>query len=180
MGATLLALGMLASGAQAAESAKAGTRQAAVPLDAACKGKPGKVDSAGFVRIGGIEQWVTAKGDSCATPVILFISGGPGNPLSPLSDTMYGAWSKDFIVVQWDQRGAGMTYGRNPPAEGETLTIERMAKDGNELAEYLAHRYGKRKVILWGSSWGSILGVYMAKARPDLFYAYVGTSQVVN
>jgi pimeloyl-ACP methyl ester carboxylesterase len=180
VGATLLALGMLASGAQAAESAKAGTRQAAVPLDTACKGKPGKVDSAGFVRIGGIEQWVTAKGDSCANPVILFISGGPGNPLSPLSDTMYGAWSKDFIVVQWDQRGAGMTYGRNPPAEGETLTIERMAKDGNELAEYLALRYGKRKVILWGSSWGSILGVYMAKARPDLFYAYVGTSQVVN
>ena len=31
-----------------------------------------------------------------------------------------------------------------------------------------------------GSSWGSILGTHMAKARPDLFHAYVGTAQVVN
>ncbi|WP_413626470.1 alpha/beta fold hydrolase [Luteibacter sp. Lutesp34] len=177
--ATLWALAVATPYAQAAADNVAGSH-AGVTLDPACKGTPGKVESAGFVHIGGIEQWVTAKGDSCANPVILFISGGPGNPLSPLSDSMYGSWSRDFIVVQWDQRGAGMTYGRSPPAEGETLTIERMAKDGNELADYLTKRYGKRKVILWGSSWGSILGVYMAKTRPDLFYAYVGTSQVVD
>jgi len=149
-------------------------------LSPSCKGKPSKVDDSGFVTIGGIEQWVTAKGDSCANPVLLFISGGPGNPLSGLSDSIYGAGERDFIVVQWDQRGSGMTYGRSPPAEGEKLTIDRMAKDGNELAAYLAKRYGKRKVILWGSSWGSILAVHMVKANPDLFYAYVGTSQLVN
>jgi pimeloyl-ACP methyl ester carboxylesterase len=139
-----------------------------------------KVDDSGFVTIGGIEQWVTAKGDSYANPVLLFISGGPGNPLSGLSDSIYGAGERDFIVVQWDQRGSGMTYGRSPPAPDEKLTIERMAQDGNELAAYLAKKYGKRKVILWGSSWGSILAVYMVKAHPELFYAYVGTSQVVN
>ncbi len=31
-----------------------------------------------------------------------------------------------------------------------------------------------------GGSWGSVLGVHMAHARPDLFYAYVGMAQVVN
>jgi pimeloyl-ACP methyl ester carboxylesterase len=149
-------------------------------LSPSCKGKPAKVDDSGFVVIGGIEQWVTAKGDSCANPVLLFISGGPGNPLSGLSDSIYGAGERDFIVVQWDQRGSGMTYGRSPPAPDEKLTVERMAQDGNELAAYLAKRYGKRKVILWGSSWGSILAVHMAKAHPELFYAYVGTSLVVN
>jgi pimeloyl-ACP methyl ester carboxylesterase len=158
--------------------ARSPTRDAG--LSPSCKGKPSKVDDSGFVTIGGIEQWVTAKGDSCANPVLLFISGGPGNPLSGLSDSIYGAGERDFIVVQWDQRGSGMTYGRSPPAEGEKLTIDRMAKDGNELAANLAKRYGKRKVILWGSSWGSILAVHMVKANPDLFYAYVGTSQLVN
>lgn len=138
------------------------------------------MDESGFVSIGGIDQWVTAKGDSCANDIVLFVSGGPGNPLSGLSDAMYGAWAKDFIIVQWDQRGAGMTYGRSPPAPGETLTVERMAADGNEVAAYVAKRYGKKKVILWGSSWGSILAVHMAKSHPELFYAYVGTSQVVN
>ncbi|WP_426286603.1 alpha/beta fold hydrolase [Luteibacter sp. E-22] len=149
-------------------------------LSPSCGSKPAKVDESRFVVIGGIEQWVTAKGDSCASPILLFISGGPGNPLSGLSDSIYGAGERDFIVVQWDQRGAGMTYGRSPPAPGEKLTIERMTQDGNELAAYLAKRYGKRKVILWGSSWGSILAVHMIKAHPELFYAYVGTSQIVN
>lgn len=151
-----------------------------VTVSPSCTGTPGKVDDSGFVSIGGIEQWVTAKGDSCASPVLFFISGGPGNPLSGLSDSIYGDGQRDFIVVQWDQRGAGMTYGRSPPAADEKLTIERMTQDGNELAAYLAKRYGKRKVILWGSSWGSILAVHMAKAHPELFYAYVGTSQLVN
>ena len=145
-----------------------------------CASPTQKIDEKGFVLIGGIEQWVTVKGDSCANPVILFISGGPGNPLSPYSDAIYGAWSKDFTLVQWDQRGAGMTYGRSPPAEDSVLTIQQMRDDGNELAAYLAHRYGKQKVILWGSSWGSILGVHMVKTRPELFYAYLGTSQLVS
>jgi pimeloyl-ACP methyl ester carboxylesterase len=145
-----------------------------------CASAVAPVDEKGFVAIGGIEQWVTVKGDSCANPVVLFISGGPGNPLSPYSDAVYGSWAKDFTLVQWDQRGAGMTYGRNPPAAGEALTIERMSEDGIELASYLVHRFGKQKVILWGSSWGSILGVHMAKAHPELFHAYLGTSQLVD
>ena len=38
----------------------------------------------------------------------------------------------------------------------------------------------KGRVILLGVSWGSVLGVHMVKARPDLFHAYVGTGQVVS
>jgi pimeloyl-ACP methyl ester carboxylesterase len=36
------------------------------------------------------------------------------------------------------------------------------------------------KIIIEGGSWGSILGIHMAHARPDLFYAYVGVAQLVN
>ncbi|WP_426700123.1 alpha/beta hydrolase [Rhodanobacter sp. Col0626] len=149
-------------------------------ISPACTSAPTRLDEKGFVTIGGIEQWITVKGDSCANPVILFISGGPGNPLSGLSDAVYGAWSKDFTLVQWDQRGAGKTFGRSPPAAGAVLTIEQMRDDGNELAAYIAHCYGKKKVILWGSSWGSVLAVHMAKSHPELFYAYLGTSQLVS
>ena len=149
-------------------------------ISPACTPAPAKLDEKGFVSIGGIEQWITVKGDSCANPVILFISGGPGNPLSPYSDAVYGAWAKDFTLVQWDQRGAGKTFGRSPPAPDATLTIEQMRDDGNELAAYVTHRYGKQKVILWGSSWGSVLAVHMAKVHPELFYAYLGTSQLVS
>jgi pimeloyl-ACP methyl ester carboxylesterase len=49
-----------------------------------------------------------------------------------------------------------------------------------EVTEFLRRRLHKDRVILLGWSWGSILGIEMAKGRPDLFYAYVGTGQIVN
>jgi pimeloyl-ACP methyl ester carboxylesterase len=55
-----------------------------------------------------------------------------------------------------------------------------MTDDGIEVAEFLAKHLDKRKIIIVGGSWGSILGIHMAHARPDLFYAYVGLAQIVN
>lgn len=138
------------------------------------------VHEAGFVRIGGIDQWVTIKGDDRSKPVILIAHGGPGNPMTPYAHPYFEAWEKDFVIVQWDQRGAGMTYGRNPPAEGEHLSVEQLRDDGIEVATYAARHLGKPKVILMGGSWSSILGTHMAKARPDLFYAYVGSSHLAR
>lgn len=55
-----------------------------------------------------------------------------------------------------------------------------MTTDGIALSEYLIQHLRKQKIILSGTSWGSVLGVKMATKRPDLFYAYVGHSQIVN
>ena len=137
----------------------------------------------GFLLIGGIEQWVTVKGDDCANPVILLVHGGPGNPTTLYDNAPYHAWEKDFTLVQWDQRGAGRTYGRNPvipETPDPILTIERMAADGTELAAYMVTHLKTKKIILFGGSWGSVLAVHMAKSRPDLFAAYVGTGQLVS
>ncbi|MXV51948.1 alpha/beta fold hydrolase [Pedobacter sp. HMF7647] len=139
-----------------------------------------------FIEINGIDEWVTIKGNS-AKPVILFIHGGPGSTMSPYSDAVYGGWEKDFVIVQWDQRGAGRTFGRNAPEElspaylqAHPLTVDQITADGIQLAEYLTKYLHKNKVILFGTSWGSIIGAKMALKRPDLFYAYIGHSQVVN
>ena len=148
--------------------------------DTVCTATDKAVDEKGFVRIGGIEQWVRIKGASCAKPVIVVVHGGPGNPNTPLADNLYKAWEKDYTMVQWDQRGAGMTFGRNPVTDDEPLVPERLRDDGVEVARYAAKRYGKRKVILMGGSWGSVIGTYMAKSNPELFCAYVSTAQVVN
>lgn len=138
------------------------------------------VNEAKFVRIGGIEQWITIKGRDSANPVLLFLHGGPGDALSPVADSLFAEWDKDFTLVQWDQRGAGRTYGKNGPGIDASMTMERMTQDGIEVAEYLTRHLGKKKVILTGGSWGSILGIYMVHSRPDLFSAYVGQAQLVN
>lgn len=139
-----------------------------------------------FVLINGIKQWVTIKGES-SKPVILFLHGGPGSPISPYSDNLYKNWEKDFIIVQWDQRGTGKTFGLTAPSEltpeylrANPLTLEQMISDGIELSEYLVKHLGKKKIILFGTSWGSALGVKMATHRPELYYAYVGHSQIVD
>ena len=48
------------------------------------------------------------------------------------------------------------------------------------MAEHLKATYGKRKLILMGHSWGTIVGMRAALKRPDLFHAYVGIGQVLN
>jgi pimeloyl-ACP methyl ester carboxylesterase len=55
-----------------------------------------------------------------------------------------------------------------------------MTNDGIELSEYLLKHLGKQKIILFGTSWGSALGVKIVTKRPELFYAYIGHSQIVN
>ncbi|WP_242927593.1 alpha/beta hydrolase [Pontibacter vulgaris] len=149
--------------------------------------QPKAINEAGFIPIGGIEQWVTISGEDRSKPVVLFLHGGPGSTMSQYDDAAYGHWEKDFVLVYWDQRGAGRTFGRNAPEVvtedywiENPLTVEQMTADGIELSEYLIKHLGKKKIILVGTSWGSILGANMALSRPDLFSAYVGHSQVVN
>ncbi|WP_162426990.1 alpha/beta fold hydrolase [Pontibacter pudoricolor] len=140
-----------------------------------------------FVTIGGIEQWITISGDDKSKPVILFLHGGPGSTMSQYDDAIYGHWKKDFVLVNWDQRGAGRTFGRNTPSPvtedywiENPLTVEQFVTDGIEVSEYVRKRLGKHKIILIGTSWGSIVGANMALSRPDLFTAYIGHSQVVE
>jgi pimeloyl-ACP methyl ester carboxylesterase len=136
------------------------------------------VDESSFQPIGGIDQWLSIRGADARNPVILVVHGGPGESQWPVAD-MYRSWETAFTVVQWDQRGAGHTYGRYG-AKTPEVTLERIANDGIEVAQYLLRRLHKSKIIVLGHSWGSIVGVRMMQLRPGLFAAYVGTGQVAS
>ena len=138
------------------------------------------IDEASYVPIGGIEQWVTIRGQDRAAPVLLFLHGGPGDVTNSWSFIMFAPWETHFTVVQWDQRGAGRTLRETGQAVAPTMTLDRMTQDGIELAEYLRKHLGKDKVIIVAHSFGTILGMRMVRATPDLFYAYVGTGQVAD
>jgi pimeloyl-ACP methyl ester carboxylesterase len=136
---------------------------------------PRGIDEAMFVRIGGIDQWIGIRGRDRDNPVLLNLHGGPGLAL----DVRPQGWEDRFTVVQWDQRGAGRTYIRNPkPAAG--LDIPRMTADGLAVAQFVRTRLHKKKVVLVANSWGTVLGLSMVRARPDLFSAYVGSGDLVD
>lgn len=155
---------------------------AAAPGAPACAaGQPVREER--YLTIGGIAQWVVLKGDDCRNPVLLVVHGGPGNPLSPYLDGLYAGWDKHFTLATWDQRGAGRSFTRNPVAPDTTeqlLSVGLLAADGVDFAAWTAQRLGKRRVILFGGSWGSALAVHMARLRPGLFGAYVGAGQMVS
>ena len=138
------------------------------------------VDEETWIRLGGIDQWVTIRGRDLENPLLLVLHGGPGFAMGPLAHKAFAGWDAHFTVINWDQRGAGRTFGRNGKAGSGQLTIGRMVVDGIDLAEALRRRFPDRPLILLGWSWGSVLGIEMIRARPDLFAAYVGTGQVVD
>lgn len=100
-----------------------------VPNDA-CRVPQKPVDESGLVEIGGIQQWVVIEGQDCGNPVILIVHGGPGNSNTPFAHSLFGSWTRNFTVVQWDQRGSGKTYAASKPDESDVLTMERLTKDG--------------------------------------------------
>lgn len=141
--------------------------------------KPSRQNAAaGFVPIGGIEQWISIRGRDRSRPVILYLHGGPGAAQS-LFVSRFASWEERYTVVQWDQRGAGKTFGRHGAATPE-MTLDRMALDTVEVAEYLLNRLRLKKLILVGHSWGATLGLNAVQLRPDLFHAFVGTGQPVS
>jgi pimeloyl-ACP methyl ester carboxylesterase len=139
---------------------------------------PNGIDEGKYLNVGGIEQWVTIRGDDRANPVVLILHGGPGDATNPWGYAGFRAWLKTYTVVQWDQRGTGRTLGRNGRDSAAALTIDRLVQDGLELSNLLRASLGKDRIILVGHSFGTVIGVLMAKAKPDLFTAYVGTGQV--
>ena len=66
------------------------------------------------------------------------------------------------------------------PCYNEADNVETLRDDGIEVANYVRQHLGQQKLILMGGSWSSILGTHMAKARPDLFHAYVGSSHLAR
>ncbi len=137
----------------------------------------GSVAELATVPIGGHDQTMMIRGRSVDAPVLLYLTGGPGG-------TDIGAMRRDvgleqdFVVVTWDQRGAGKSYWALDPTD--TFTLDQMVADTIELTNHLRDRFGQEKVYLVGQSWGSTLGVLAAQQRPDLYHAFVGVGQMVS
>lgn len=132
-----------------------------------------------FVRIGGIEQWISIRGEDKDNPVLFIVHGGPGSCYSIFTPHLR-TWEKHFIIVQWDQRGAGKTFAKTGRRSSGTISMERLTSDGIEVSEYLRAHLHKDKLFLLASSMGSTFGMEIARSRPDLFYAYIGTDQNVG
>ena len=112
-------------------------------------------------------------------PVLLFISGGPGVPEVWLNEAYSEKYPNNiaqyFTVCYWDYLGEGISY--DSKISPESITIEQLASDAHEVAEYLKSKYKKEKIYLMAHSSGTNLGLYLAQTNSEDFYCYFGMGQ---
>jgi pimeloyl-ACP methyl ester carboxylesterase len=87
------------------------------------------------IAIGGVQQWVSVRGDDPSAPVLLFLHGGPGGSEYGPRHKYLRALERRWRVVDWDQRGAGRSFRGNEDAT--VLTLDRLVLDGVELVEWI-------------------------------------------
>ena len=154
-------------------------RPASVPAVTDANGQPidGSIAEITPIQLGGYEQWIEIRWASPDNPVILYLNGGPGQSDLALSRALLEPLHQDFTVVGWDQRGAGKSYAS---LDAETLTLESIVNDTIDLTNYLRDRFGQEKIFLLTESWGSVPGILAVQQQPELYYAYLGSGQMVN
>jgi pimeloyl-ACP methyl ester carboxylesterase len=136
----------------------------------------GSIAEVAYPTLGGVRQYVLIRGENVSNPPLIVLHGGPG-----FSDTTFmrhfnASLEKKFTVVYWDQRGTGKSYSRKIPRS--SMTVERFVADLDELVDFVRGRTGASQVILFGHSWGSVLGPLYASRFPAKVSAYVASGQM--
>ncbi|MCI4317180.1 MAG: alpha/beta hydrolase, partial [Thermoplasmata archaeon] len=139
---------------------------------------PGTIASLETVTLGGWPQAVLMRGADETRPVLLYLHGGPGDAEIWTARRRQAELERAFIVANWDQRGAGLSYGPGLPRE--SMTVDQLVSDTVELSRWLAQRFQRERIVLMGHSWGTILGLLAARRAPELYQAYIGIGQVVE
>src|SRR6516225_3249856 len=71
---------------------------------------PESIASLEQVSLSGGQQYILIRGKYKQNPILLFLHGGPGMPTMYLAHNFQHDLERDFVVVQWDRRGAGKSY----------------------------------------------------------------------
>jgi len=97
----------------------------------------------------------------CGNPdgkTVFTLHGGPGGASSPYMRRFFNP--EKFHIIQHDQRGSGKS---KPFAEIRENTTQHLIEDIEQLRKHLK----LDKIILFGGSWGSTLGLAYAEAYPE-------------
>lgn len=136
------------------------------------------IESLRSVTIGGVKQWLHIRGRNKDNPLLLFVHGGPGWTHIGWYDAIQRPWEDYFTVVQWDQRQAGKSY-QPLKSIGDSLSHQQYLSDTAEVIAYLRKEFNQEKIFLMGTSYGTYLGMHIAKHYPQWLHAYIGVGQVV-
>lgn len=130
------------------------------------------------VMIGDVKQWIYIRGQNRYHPVLLMIHGGPGTAQIGFIRKFQSELEQHFVVVQWDQRGAGLSYSRD--ILSKSMNIDQLVDDTIDVTTYVLNHLNQQQLYLVGHSWGTILSMLALTRAPELYTRYFGISQVTH
>lgn len=128
-----------------------------------------------FITIDGHKHGMIIEGGNPENPVLLFLHGGPGYPQYPMIKASGLEWADDVTVCYWEQRGAGMSF--DAKTQGK-LSLEVYIQDILAVTKFLKNEFNKEKILLFGHSWGTLIGSIAASKYPEHYHAYIGAGQL--
>lgn len=124
------------------------------------------------------ELYYSITSSNNENPLLLYLHGGPGDACIPLTEKYNSDLGENFIFVNLEQRGCGLSYYKFNPEE--KLNIDTMVEDIHSFVLFLLDKFRKKQLILVGHSGGTVLGIYFIRKYPEYISHYVGIGQVVN
>jgi proline iminopeptidase len=118
----------------------------------------------GYLRVSDLHEiYYELCGNPQGRPVFV-LHGGPGGGCSPRMRRYFDP--ARYLIVLHDQRGAGRS---RPVAETRENTTQHLVED----IERLRRKLNLGKIVIFGGSWGSTLGLAYAQTYPDHVSAMV-------
>ena len=128
--------------------------------------------------LGGYQQKVMIEGKSKDSPIVITLHGGPGTPI-PFSvgcRGLFPVFTDEFIMVYWDQLGCGI----NNHVIDDTFSIDSFVQMTEELLEQIKIKFPNNKIMIFSTSWGSILSVKLLEKNPNAVDGVIACGQIVK
>lgn len=128
--------------------------------------------------LGGHEQKVLVEGKSKELPVVITLHGGPGTPI-PFSvgcRGLFPEFTDKFIMVYWDQLGCGI----NNYKIDDSFKIETFVTMTIDLLENIKKLFPDNKILIFSTSWGSVLSALVSTKMPEDIDGIVVSGQIVK
>ncbi len=128
--------------------------------------------------LGGYPQKVLIEGKSKNYPVVITLHGGPGTPI-PFSvgcRGLFPVFTDKFIMVYWDQLGCGI----NNHIIDDTFSIDSFVQMTEELIEQIKVKFPNNKIMIFSTSWGSILSAKLLEKNAHAVDAVIACGQIVK
>ena len=137
-----------------------------------------EISEVATLTLGGYQQKVLIEGKSRSLPVLVFLHGGPGSPV-PFgvgSRGLYPEFTDRFVMVYWDQLGSGI----NNRVIDDSFCIQNFVDMTVDLVREMKKRFPENRLILFGTSWGSVLTLKAAGRLGSEIDAAVTWGQFTN